>query len=96
MKKLDFLICIVCLIIGLLVGFNTHTKTDRYQIVKGDNNTILLDKQTGLTWRNVWIDDKDKIPAYWEEMGVIGDENTRLPIGKQDGKKPKELEKKEP
>ena len=90
MKKFEFLICLICIIIGLLIGLNIHTKTDRYQIVKTDNSTILLDKQTGLTWRNVWTDEKDKIPAYWEEMMIIGDDDTRLPIGKKDGRKAKE------
>ena len=83
MKKIDFLIVLLCVIIGLLIGFNLHNKNERYQIVKTDDNIILLDKQTGLTWRNVWIDEKNKILAYWDEMLIAGNENTLVPIGKK-------------
>lgn len=85
MKKIDFLIILIVLLIGLIIGFNLNNdKNNRYQIVKTNNNTILLDKKTGLTWRNVWIDEKDKIMNFWDEMlVVVGDENTQVPIGKK-------------
>lgn len=92
MKKIDFLIVLLCVIIGLLIGFNLHNKNERYQIVKTDDNIILLDKQTGLTWRNVWIDEKNKILAYWDEMLITGNENTLVPIGKKK-KKNEELKR---
>lgn len=86
MKKIDFLIVLIVLLIGLIIGFNLNNdKNNRYQIVKTNNNTILLDKKTGLTWRNCYIDDKDKIMNYWEEMRIIIDPdnpNPVLPIGK--------------
>ncbi len=51
MKKSDFIIALLCVIIGLLIGFNLNNKNDRYQIVKNsDNELILLDKKTGTTW----------------------------------------------
>lgn len=35
MRKIDFLIALLCVIIGLLIGFNLNNKNDRYQITKG-------------------------------------------------------------
>lgn len=84
MRKIDFLIALLCVIIGLLIGFNFNNKNDRYQIVKGFSDLVLLDKKTGLTWRNCYIDD-DKILNYWEEMRIIIDPDNPdpvLPIGK--------------
>lgn len=85
MRKIDFLIALLCVIIGLLIGFNLNNKNDRYQIVKGSDSLVLLDKKTGITWRNCYVDDKDKIMNYWEEMRFLIDpDNLKplLPIGK--------------
>lgn len=85
MRKIDFLIALLCVIIGLLIGFNLNNKNDRYQITKGFSDLILLDKKTGVMWRNCWVDDKEQILNYWEEMRFIVDpENSDpvLPIGK--------------
>lgn len=87
MKKVDILICLVAVFLGVFIGFNMN-KSDRYQIVKTDNSTILLDKKTGLTWRNCWQDEKTKIMAYWEEMEIATYdlENTSVPVGKEKAK----------
>lgn len=58
---------------------NRYVQTDRYQLFKDSDNTILLDKQTGMTWRNVWNNSKDKIPSDWEYMEHL--DKVNLPIG---------------
>lgn len=84
MRKIDFLIALLCVVIGLLIGFNFNNKNDRYQIIKGFSDLIMIDKKTGLTWRNCWVDE-DRVLNYWEEMRFIVDpENPDpvMPIGK--------------
>lgn len=64
------LIFITLWVILIMVNYNNqrYVQTDRYQLFKDSDNTILLDKQTGMTWRNVWNNSKDKIPCDWEYM----------------------------
>ena len=53
-------------------SYKNYAPVNRYQIVRDSDNTILLDKQTGLTWRNTWNNNKDKIPCNWELMEYSG------------------------
>lgn len=64
------LIFITLWVVLIMVNYNNqrYVQTDRYQLFKDSDNTILLDKQTGMTWRNVWNNSKDKIPCDWEYM----------------------------
>lgn len=67
----------------MFLVWKIHTTSDtgnRYQIVNSDNSVILLDKRTGLTWRNVWNNEKEKIPANWQPMKYEGND-LNLPIG---------------
>ena len=63
-------------------SYKSYVPVNRYQLFKDNDNTILLDRQTGLTWRNVWNNDKDKVPCDWELMNQYGD-YTDIPIGEQ-------------
>lgn len=78
------LVFITIWVILFIVASNckNHIPVNRYQLFKDNDNTILLDKQTGLTWRNVWNNNKDKIPSDWELMNQYGD-YTDIPIGEQ-------------
>lgn len=70
---------------GMIMVWQIHTTSNagnRYQIVNSDNLVILLDKRTGLTWRNTWNNNKDKIPSDWELMNQYG-EYTNVPYGEQ-------------
>lgn len=64
----------------------TSNSDNRYQIVNTDNCVILLDKRTGLTWRNVWNNNKEKIPSDWELMHHY-DDYTNVPISNTNTKK---------
>ena len=63
-------------------NFKNYVPVNRYQLFKNNDITILLDKQTGLTWRNVWNNNKDKVPCDWELMNQYSD-YTDVPIGEQ-------------
>lgn len=45
---------------------------DRYEIKCASDNTFLLDTKTGLVWRNVWNNNKDKVPCVWQLMDYDG------------------------
>lgn len=70
------------------IAFNAYLKTslkldNRYEIIHGDlTPTILLDKRTGLTWRNEVCDDKQKVPNCWSIMDFEAD-YINTPIGEQ-------------
>lgn len=69
--------------IGILYSaYKGYMPTERYTIVKDSDNTILLDKKTGLTWRNTWNNDKEKVPCDWEIMEHKSSV-TEMPIGAQ-------------
>ena len=56
---------------------------DRYTIKHNDGLTLLLDKKTGLVWRNVWNNNKDKIPSEWDLMDYSG---SVVPEGEQEAR----------
>ena len=75
--------------VGLISGLNLSNKS-RYQIINANGIVILLDKYTGLTWRNV--NSYDNIPNEWQEMKiVVNDANEakkmNVPIGKEQDRK---------
>ena len=71
--------CVLSLIWQIHISSDTG---NRYQIVNLSDNTILLDKRTGLTWRNVWNNNKDKLPTNWERMIYEGGDIS-VPVGEQ-------------
>ena len=60
-----------------------HSLNNRYQLFKDSDNTILLDKKTGVTWRNVWNNNTDRIPCNWSIMEHEHDNIKSCPIGVQ-------------
>lgn len=69
----------------MLLVWGIHITSDtgnRYQIVNSDNCVILLDKRSGLTWRNVWNNEDEQIPNHWVPMIYEGN-NVNIPIGEQ-------------
>lgn len=79
---ITFLIFITIWSILFIVAtsYKNYVPVNRYQIVRDSDNTILLDKQTGLTWRNTWNNSKDRIPCNWELMEYSGGKFEK-PIG---------------
>ncbi len=75
--------------IGLILGLNLSNKS-RYQIINASGLVILLDKYTGLTWRNV--NSYNNIPNEWQEMKIVVNnaneaKKMNVPIGKKQDRK---------
>lgn len=77
--------------------FFCQNKTNRYEVVTGANMlTILVDKETGLTWRNCVCGDKSNVPGCWEKMYTLNPESFNKPIGEDSAvKKMIKLQKKQ-
>lgn len=79
-KILNALIIIV--LIALIVEIAFKEPENRYEVVTSNNMlTILVDKQTGETWRNCICGEKSNVPGCWEKMITINPENFNKPAG---------------
>ena len=79
-KILNALLIIVLIL--LVVEVATQEPDNRYEVISGNNNvTILLDKQSGQTWRNCICGEKSNVPGCWEKMITINPENFNKPTG---------------
>lgn len=79
-KILNALIVIV--LIALIVEIAFKEPENRYEVVTGNNMlTILVDKQTGETWRNCICNAKSNVPGCWEKMITINPEEFNKPVG---------------
>mgnify|MGYP006886791747 FL=1 len=79
-KILNALLVIVLIL--LIVEVATQEPENRYEVISGNNNvTILLDKQSGQTWRNCICGEKSNVPGCWEKMITINPENFNKPTG---------------
>ena len=79
-KILNALLIIVLIL--LVVEVATQEPENRYEVISGNNNvTILLDKQSGQTWRNCFCGEKSNVPGCWEKMITINPENFNKPTG---------------
>lgn len=77
--KDNIVILIAILIVAGLCFFKPE---NRYEVVTGANMlTILVDKQTGETWRNCICGDKSNVPGCWEKMITINPESFNKPKG---------------
>lgn len=73
-KRLYVFFFFVVIILGLVTINNSfkQKETSRYEIISiANSQTILLDKQTGLTWRNMPCDSKNKAPHCWAKMSYF-------------------------
>ena len=79
-KILNALLIIVLIL--LVVEVATQETENRYEVISCNNNvTILLDKQSGQTWRNCICGEKSNVPGCWEKMITINPENFNKPTG---------------
>ena len=94
-KILNALLIIVLIL--LVVEVATQEPENRYEVISGNNNvTILLDKQSGQTWRNCICGEKSNVPGCWEKMITINPENFNKPTGEErEMKKMMALQKKQ-
>ena len=94
-KILNALLIIVLIL--LVVEVATQEPENRYEVISGNNNvTILLDKQSGQTWRNCICGEKSNVPGCWEKMITINPENFNKPTGEaREMKKKRELKKRQ-
>ena len=73
---------IIIFLIALIVEIAFKEPENRYEVVTSNNMlTILVDKQTGETWRNCICGEKSNVPGCWEKMITINPENFNKPTG---------------
>lgn len=84
----DKFLCAVIVVLVLTMWiqylFPVSSDKDRYEIVAADNMlTILLDKQTGETWRNCMCSKENQVPGCWEKMRTLDIAEFYLPKGEK-------------
>ncbi len=82
MKDNILIVLAVVIIASMWIQFTQQNANDRYKVITGSNMmTILLDKKTGVTWRNCICDTKSNIPGCWERMYTLNIEDYSKPQG---------------
>ena len=82
MKENILIALAIVIIASMWIQFTTQNANDRYKVITGSNMmTILLDKKTGVTWRNCIFDTKSNIPGGWERMYTLNVEDYSKPQG---------------
>lgn len=83
MKENFIIIALLVLILGATFAeIGVKSNKDRYEVVTAPNMlTILVDKNTGETWRNCVCNDKSNVPGCWEKMYTINPEEFNKPAG---------------
>ena len=73
---------LVLILISMFAELGIKTTTNRYEVVTAPNMlTILVDKNTGETWRNCICSEKSNVPGCWEKMNTINPEDFNKPAG---------------
>ncbi len=82
MKENILIALAIVIIVSMWFQFSSQKANDRYAVITGSNMmTILLDKKTGVTWRNCICDTKSNIPGCWERMYTLNIEDYSKPQG---------------
>ena len=81
--KEKILNALIIIVLGaLIVEIAFKEPENRYEVVTSSNMlTILVDKQTGETWRNCICGEKSNVPRCWEKMITINPESFNKPVG---------------
>lgn len=87
-KNVITLLTIITVWFMLFIIWDINKKYEsgsRYQLfnTKDENLLILLDRKTGLTWRNIWNNNQEKLPTTWERMNYYATDIEETPIGVQ-------------
>lgn len=73
---------LIVLALLILFGMFLQPKSNRYEVISGPSMlTILVDKQTGETWRNCICGEKSNVPGCWEKMFTVNPELFNKPQG---------------
>ncbi len=83
MRENVVIIALLVLILGATFAeIGVNSTKDRYEVVTAPNMlTILVDKNTGETWRNCICTDKSNVPGCWEKMITLNQEEFNKPAG---------------
>lgn len=82
MKENILVALLVLIIADMCLQAFLQAPKNRYEVVTSQNMlTILVDKQTGETWRNCICGEKSNVPGCWEKMVTINQESFNKPIG---------------
>ncbi len=80
--KENILIALAIVLLGSMwLQFSMKANDNRYDVVSNGMLTILVDKQTGMTWRNCVCNEKSPIPGCWEKMMVVNPNFDMQPKG---------------
>ena len=85
-----FLNVLLVVLIVLICAFQCPCKksVQRYEVIPAGNMlTLLVDNQTGMTWRNSICNDKSPVPGCWTRMYTIDNAEFNLPQGEQNARK---------
>lgn len=81
-EKILILILLIFILGATIAEITVKSSQNRYEVITGSNRmTVLLDKKTGVTWRNCVCDEKSNVPGCWERMITINPQNYTKPIG---------------
>ena len=82
MKDNILMVLAVVILATMWFQYANQNTNNRYAVITGSNMmTVLLDKKTGVTWRNCICDTKSNIPGCWERMYTLNAEDYSKPIG---------------
>ena len=82
MKENILIILAILILTALCVQITNQNGKNRYDVVTSSNMlTILVDKKTGVTWRNCVCGEKSNVPGCWERMYTINPDMYSKPIG---------------
>lgn len=90
---------LIALAVVILLGIGlqlVQKNNNRYEVVTSQNMlTILVDKQTGNTWRNCICGENSNVPGCWEKMITVNPESFNKPVGEiETSRKMRALQKK--
>ena len=81
-------VLLIVLIVILCAQCPCKRNAQRYDIVPAGNMlTILVDHQTGMTWRNSLCNEKSPVPGCWTRMYTVDGAEFNLPQGEQVARK---------
>lgn len=77
-------ILLIVLIVVLCAQNCCCKKAQRYDVIPAGNMlTILVDHQTGMTWRNSICNEKTEVPGCWAKMYTVDAPEFNLPVGEK-------------
>ncbi len=71
MKENILIALVIVLLATIWIQTSITANNNRYDVISNGMLTILLDKQTGMTWRNCVCNEQSPIPGCWDKMMIV-------------------------